>query len=268
MDGQSEASPAGQRVTQLSTSDGRARARSVTDTKLARTAERWLPEGLRGARVDPGRRGAAALGAVVLLATLAVALMAWWARPQAEVVHPPPVLAVSSATSGGPAANTGGTGSAGSPAGAGAELVVAVTGKVRRPGVVTLPAGARVIDALRAAGGPLPGADLALLNLARKLGDGELVVVGIPGAVDPPSGSDGGSGGTGTGAAGSAVGQVDLNTATLEQLDGLPGVGPVLAQRILDWRAQHGRFASVDQLQDVPGIGEARFGQLRDKVRV
>jgi competence protein ComEA len=260
--------PAGRHSAQTSTSDVRAAAGSVGGTRLARTAERWLPEGLRGARVDPGRRGAAALGGVVLLAALAVALMAWRARPQAEVVHPPPVLAVSSATSAGPAGSTRRTASAGGPAAGGAELVVAVTGKVRRPGVVTLPAGARVIDALRAAGGPLPGADLALLNLARKLGDGELVVVGIPGAVDAAAGSDGGSGGTGTGAAGSAAGQVDLNTATLEQLDGLPGVGPVLAQRILDWRAQHGRFASIDQLQEVPGIGDAKFGQLRDKVRV
>jgi competence protein ComEA len=230
----------------------------VRSPRLTRAAERWLPEGIRGARVDPGRRGAAALGGVVLLAALAVSLLVWRARPQAEVVRPPPVVVAAPGPSASAAA------SAVTPTGGG-QLVVAVTGRIRRPGVVTLPAGARVIDAVRAAGGALPGADLALLNLARKLGDGELVVVGVPGAASDPAGDSGpaaASGSAGTG------GKVDLNTATLEQLDGLPGIGPVLAQRILDWRAEHGRFASVDELQDVPGIGESKFGQLRDKVRV
>lgn len=151
------------------------------------------------------------------------------------------------------------------PAATATALVVAVTGRVRRPGVVTLPAGARVIDALRAAGGPLPGADLAMLNLARKLTDGELVVVGVPGAVAPAGQPTAGGGPVG---AGGPQSPIDLNTATLAQLDTLPGVGPVLAQRIIDWRTEHGRFASVDQLADVPGIGESRLSQLRDLVRV
>jgi competence protein ComEA len=120
-----------------------------------------------------------------------------------------------------------------------------------------------VIDALRAAGGPLPGADLQTLNLARKLTDGELVAVGVPGPA-PAAGADPG----GAGGAGGPTGPVDLNTATLAELDTLPGVGPVLAQRILDWRTAHGQFASVDQLADVPGIGESRMAQLRDLVRV
>ena len=141
---------------------------------------------------------------------------------------------------------------------------MAVTGRVRRPGVVTVPAGARVIDALRAAGGPLPGADLALLNLARKLADGELVVVGVPGAA-PGAGGAGDPPGQGAPGAGGAV---SLNTATLEQLDGLPGVGPVLAQRILDWRSTNGPFTSVDQLRDVVGIGESKFAQIKDRVTV
>jgi competence protein ComEA len=188
----------------------------------------------------------------MLAAALLVSVLVWRGGPRAEPVAPPPVVAAAASAPG-----------AAGPAATAASLVVAVTGRVRRPGVVTVPAGARVIDALRAAGGPLPGADLAMLNLARKLTDGELVAVGVPGAADPagqPTG--GGSGGPGASAA------IDLNTATLAQLDTLPGVGPVLAQRIIDWRTEHGRFASVDQLAEVPGIGESRLSQLRDLVRV
>ena len=191
------------------------------------------------------------MAVAVLAAARVVSVLVWRARPQAEPVAPPPVVA----------AAPGVAGSAG-PATATAPLVVAVTGRVRRPGVVTLRSGARVIDALRAAGGPLPGADLALLNLARKLADGELVVVGVPGAGDPaapPAAHDAGGG---------PQAPLDLNTATLAQLDTLPGVGPVLAQRILDWRTEHARFTTVDQLADVPGIGESRLSQLRDRVRV
>jgi competence protein ComEA len=129
--------------------------------------------------------------------------------------------------------------------------------------VVTVSAGARVIDAVRAAGGPLPGVDLSLLNLARKVADGELIVVGMPGApADTGAAAAGGPRPAGAG------GKVDLNTATLEQLDGLPGVGPVLAQRILDWREANGPFTTVDQLREVTGIGDAKFGDLKDQVTV
>jgi competence protein ComEA len=158
-------------------------------------------------------------------------------------------------------------GSAGAPAQApspSASIVVAVTGRVRRPGVVTLAAGARVVDAVRAAGGALPRTDLGLLNLARRLTDGELVAVGVPGAADGGSPVGAGSGPD----AGQTGPPVDLNTATAEQLDSLPGVGPVLAQRIVEWRAAHGRFESVDQLREVDGIGPAKFAQLRDRVTV
>ncbi|HYT09786.1 MAG TPA: ComEA family DNA-binding protein [Mycobacteriales bacterium] len=237
-----------------SSPDAQSPAQPVGDGPLAARweslVERWSPEGLRGARLDPGRRGAAALAAVVLVSATVVSVLVWRSRPEPEPVRPPPVLAAPAA----PSVTAPGAASAPS-------LVVAVTGRVRRPGVVTVPAGARVIDALRAAGGPLPGADLAMLNLARKLADGELVVVGLPGAPSDPAAP-------GSAGAGAAGGQVDLNTATLEQLDGLPGVGPVLAQRILDWRAEHGHFATVDQLREVSGIGDAKFTQLRDRVRV
>lgn len=217
-----------------------------------RLAERWTPEGLRGARVDPGRRGAAALITAVVIAALVVAGLVWRARPEVEPVPPPPAVLASSSTSDRVAP--------------GAPLVVAVTGRVRKPGVVQVPAGARVIDALRAAGGPLPGVDLALLNLARKLADGELVVVGLPGPAD--SGAQGGAGAGSVSPSGAPGQQLDLNSATVAQLDTLPGVGPVLAQRILDWRTKSGPFTSVDQLAEVPGIGESRLAQLRDLVRV
>jgi competence protein ComEA len=141
-------------------------------------------------------------------------------------------------------------------------LVVAVAGKVRRPGLVRVAPGSRVADVLEAAGGPLPDADLSGVNLARKVGDGEQVAIGVPPAPDAgsvPATSGGGSG---------PAGPLDLNAATVEQLDVLPGVGPVTAQRIVDWRTRNGRFATVDQLREVEGIGERRLGQLRELVRV
>ena len=123
--------------------------------------------------------------------------------------------------------------------------------------------GSRVADVLEAAGGPLPDADLSGVNLARKVGDGEQVAIGVPPAPDAGSGAgdrrEGGSG---------PAGPLDLNAATVEQLDALPGVGPVTAQRIVEWRTRNGRFATVDQLREVEGIGERRLGQLRELVRV
>jgi len=216
---------------------------------------RWTPTGLREARTDPGRRGAVALVGVALLAALAVAVYVWHGRPQPQAIAPPPV-----ATGAAP------TGPAALPT-SGRSLVVAVSGKVRRPGVVTVPAGARVIDVLKAAGGPLPSADIGMLNLARRVADGELVTVGVPAPAPAGSGSAGEAPPAGD-AAGGRTAPIDLNTATLAELETLPGVGPVLAQRILDWRTERGRFATVDQLSDVPGIGDARLAQLRDLVQV
>jgi competence protein ComEA len=146
------------------------------------------------------------------------------------------------------------------------EVVVHVVGQVRRPGVRSLPLGSRVADALEAAGGATPKADLSQLNLARVLVDGEQVRVPSPGdPVDPGgSASAGGTGGLGGGGAGGGTSgtKVSLNTADLAALDTLPGVGPVLAQRILDWRVAHGRFTSVDELGEVSGIGEKLLAQL------
>jgi competence protein ComEA len=219
---------------------------------------RLLPESLAGARLDPGRRPAAALVAAAVAAAVVIAFLTWRSRPVA--VSAPPVAAVSPVAATSPAPS-------GRASPSGTPIVVAVAGKVRRPGVVKLATGARVLDAVAAAGGPLPGADLGLLNLARRLSDGELVVVGLP-AATVPAGAAGAvpvAPATGVDSSGTAL---DLNAATVEQLDGLPGVGPVLAQRIVDYRTAHGRFDSVDQLRDVDGIGDAKFAQLRDRVRV
>jgi competence protein ComEA len=155
-------------------------------------------------------------------------------------------------------------GSSASAPAAGAEVVVAVSGKVRKPGLIRLPAGSRVDDAVRAAGGPAPGVDLGALNLARRLVDGEQVLVGI----GPPPGAAPPAGAAAAGGAGAAGALLDLNAASAADLDALPGIGPVLAQRIVDWRTEHGRFASVDQLREVTGIGEAKYEDLRAKVTV
>jgi competence protein ComEA len=140
-------------------------------------------------------------------------------------------------------------------------LVVSVQGRVRRPGIVRLPPGSRVVDAIAAAGGAPPATDLATVNLAAKVTDGEQIVVGVGSGTAGAGLTAGGSR-----AAGAPPGPVGLNTATAAQLDALPGVGPVMAQRIVDYRTAHGGFQRIDQLQDVPGIGPSKFAQLRDLV--
>ena len=140
-----------------------------------------------------------------------------------------------------------------------ARLVVHVVGAVRRPGLYRLADGARIADAVRRAGGATRRADLSLVNLAAPVADGSQVVV--PRRAPPAaSGSDQG------GDAAAPAGPIHLNTATVEQLDELPGVGPVTAQKIVDYREQHGAFSSVDDLDAIPGIGPARLEQLRELV--
>ncbi len=138
-------------------------------------------------------------------------------------------------------------------------VVVDVVGAVRRPGLYRLAQGSRIADALTRAGGATAKAELAQVNLAAPLADGEQVVV-------PRRGVAGGSPGAGSGSPAGPAASVQLSTATLEQLDSLPGVGPVTAQKILDYRDEHGAFQSVDELDAVPGIGPKRLEQLRELV--
>jgi competence protein ComEA len=134
-------------------------------------------------------------------------------------------------------------------------IVVDVGGKVRKPGLVTLPTGARVADAITAAGGPLRSTELDRVDLAARVTDGQLLLVGVKGAAAAP----------GTTAAGDSTGSpapISLSDATVEQLETLPGVGPVTAQKIVDWRTAHGGFTSVSQLQQIPGIGPAHYSEI------
>jgi competence protein ComEA len=215
-------------------------------------------------RADPGRAGGIALAVVAALAVLVTVFTLARARPAPIAsVNLPPVEMVSTST----AAPTG----AAAPSTA-QPLVVSVVGLVQQPGLVTVAPDARVADAVSAAGGALHGADTLGLNLARHLADGEQVVVGIaaPAGRSTALGSSVGSAGAPEIPAAPAqpVGPVDLNTATAEQLDTLPGVGPVTAAAIVAWRAANGRFSAVDQLGEVDGIGPVRLEKLRPLVRV
>lgn len=205
-------------------------------------------------------RALAALAVVLVVAAVFAAQHFWAGRPQ-TVRAPELVQQGAAVREPGPHPSPG---PPPSDAGPGGRIVVDVSGKVRRPGVLRLPTGSRVADALRAAGGVRAGTDLTGLNRARVLMDGEQVVVGV---LVPPGPPMTGAGTGGPGAGGQTAGPVSLNSATVEQLDTLPGVGPVLAQHIVDYRTQHGGFRSVDELREVNGIGDRRFADLQPLVR-
>lgn len=227
-----------------------------------------------------GGAGLTAQHVVVVVAVVVgfVALAVWWVASS----RPSPVEPVSGVQTHG---SSGTPPSAGAPAVApdstdaateattskGGKVIVDVTGKVRDPGIVSLRQGSRVADAIEAAGGPVRrGVNLSTINLARVLVDGEQIVVGMPAvtgadpaAVPPATGAV-----TPTTPGATPTTLVNLNTATLEQLDTLPGVGPVTGQAILDWRTENGQFSSVDELLEVDGIGEVTLADLRDLVTV
>lgn len=216
------------------------------------------------------RRSLVALLVVLALAAVFAAQHFWAGRTQPvrapDVVRAAPDRGAEPSAPPGapPPAEGGGRPVAG--AGGGGEIVVDVSGKVRDPGILRMPAGSRVADALKAAGGVRPGTETDGLNRARLLVDGEQVVVGAPAAAPPPPAGPGPGAVAGpTGA--SPAAPIGLNTATAEQLDELPGVGPVLAQHIIDYRTEHGGFRSVDELRDVNGIGDKRYADLQNLVR-
>lgn len=258
-------------------------ARLDLDLRRARRpAVLTVPEQLRTGRLAIS--SAAVVGVLALLVALACVfvLRILWAERAADGTTrgdgagTPTVVVTSArttaahATASGVASSGRGTPGPGPPAGA--EVVVHVVGQVLRPGLVRLRPGARVADALSGAGGAKAGADLSALNMARVVVDGEQVHVPKPGeAVPPPAVSAGGGGGSvlpGGAVSGTSPAPIDLNAADLAALDTLPGVGPVLAQRIIDWRTEHGRFTSVDELGEVSGIGDKLMTQLRPLVRV
>jgi competence protein ComEA len=220
-----------------------------------------VPETLRGrVGLDPG--AVLLVVALVAIGALATAFVVLRMGGDAQAVprrsaldateSPSPLVPVAT-----PVARAGATAS---PLAAGSSVTVDVAGKVRHPGVATLPVGSRVVDALRKAGGARGRVDLTGLNLARVLVDGEQILVGR-------SATPGGLAASASTAAPDATGAlVNINTATLDQLDSLPGVGPVTAQKILEWRAAHGAFSSVDELMEVDGIGEKTLADLAPHV--
>lgn len=223
-----------------------------------------VPETLQG-RV---RLGAPQLAVVAIVVAAGLLLTAWWtvrSRSSGETL--PPVAAVSGLQT--PSASgtvVGVQASASPPAsdGGSAAVVVDVTGRVRRPGIVVLPTGSRVVDALEAAGGARRHVDLSGLNQARVLLDGEQITVGVasPSGVAGPAASSGN-------ASGNPSGQlIDVNTADETLLEQLPGVGPVTAQAIIDWRSENGAFTSVDELLEVTGIGDATLADLAPYVTI
>lgn len=213
----------------------------------------------------PGGPGPRLLGVVVALAAVAAGAVVLWPRPASPA---PELVLPRASTTVAPAAGP----TTVAPA---ADLVVDVVGEVRQVGVYRVAAGARIVDAIDAAGGLTQRADRARVNLAAPVSDGERIFVPAVGQPVPavavggqPVGPAAAPPGAAAGGTGESDEPVNINTASLDELDTLPGVGPVTAQAIIDHRAQNGPFASVEQLLDVRGIGAATLAELRDRVAV
>lgn len=224
---------------------------------------------------------------VASIVLLGIVLAGWAvlrARPVAVAVTPPPAgsaVSVSGAPTGAVASGSAGAAGSPGPSASTAEVVVHVLGAVRKPGVVRLTAGSRVQDALKKAGGLTRKADPGELNLAQPVADGQQIVVGtkrkpngevrdgtVPGG-GPPDSTGSGSGSSSGGSAGTAGSQpVNLNTATQAQLEELPGVGPVMAGKIIAWRTEHGRFSRIEELQEISGVGPKTYAKLAPLCRV
>ncbi len=210
----------------------------------------WLPESLQG-RIT---LGPAQVAVVAVALAVGLVITAWWVlRSQPEPLDPAPINAPLISPAGLPGAT---------PAEGPTELVVDVAGKVRRPGIVVLEPGSRVVDALKAAGGAGPRVDLSSLNLARLVVDGEQILVGLSPAPGVAASAAASPGAPAPGAL------VNINLAGQPELEGLPGVGPVTAAAIIAFREESGSFTSVDQLLDVSGIGEATLAEIAPHVTV
>jgi competence protein ComEA len=243
---------------------------------------RWLPDGstqhgggwLARVRVDPGRTGAITLAVIAVIAVLVTIFTLMRDRPAPVMSAKLPPVDMMSSASRSPSSRP-------SPP-PDQPVVVSVVGLVHAPGLVTLTPTARIADALKAAGGTTEGADTIGLNMARQVADGEQILVGIAPLKGQPTvlgssvtscsavpGAPGSASGSGSGSAKSAPAKViNLNTATVQQLDTLPGIGSVTAAAIVAWRDANGKFSSVDQLAEIDGIGPARLEKLRPLVRV
>ena len=246
------------------------------DTDPNSLLPRWLPDGsaqqdggwLAKVRADPGRAGAIALAAIAAIAVLVTIFTLMREQPAPVVSAKLPLVDMASSASRGPSPS----------ARPNQPVVVSVVGLVHTPGLVTLAPGARIADALKAAGGTTDGADTIGLNMARQVDDGEQIVVGIApvkgqpavlgSSVSPGSAAPGPPASPSRPAKAAPAAAINLNTATVQQLDTLPGVGPVTAAAIVAWRDANGKFTSVDQLGEVDGIGPGRLEKLRPLVRV
>lgn len=251
-------------------------------------AEKWVPEPLRHARTNPQKSGALAIIAVAVMAAVATAVVMYWTRPQpipvtvatapaqgSQELADRPDLAAAVGTDIPPdtppddAAQLGDgqQSSQRSPSGAAdTPLVISVTGLVGRPGLVTVPAGARVADAIAAAGGVEDDALLTGINLAARLADGMSIVISAPGESHISADTSGGAVALPSADGSVAGGLININTADGSTLQQLPGIGPVTAAAIVAYRTEHGAFKEVAQLQEVSGIGPATFARLADLV--